>query len=245
MPENVLYILHNATTLLFGVYISAAFLGIRMDRRNVLTLLWFSLALGALCIISNLLWGATGTQRIYPLIIHLPLVIFLHLYYKYRMAHCALSVLTAYLCCQVSKWVGLVAVSLTDEKWVYYAVRIVVTALVFYLFIRYVSDAAAQLLAKPTKDIAILGLMPLVYYLYDYATNVYTELLYSGRAVIAEFLGFVLCIAYILFLFMYFKQYEEKREAEQRGQLMEMTCPVRKGDRGAAAVGIHRFAAAA
>lgn len=146
----------------------------------------------------------------------------MHLYYKYRMAHCALSVLTAYLCCQVSKWVGLVAVSLTDEKWVYYAVRTAVTALVFYLFIRYVSDAAAQLLAKPTKDIAILGLMPLVYYLYDYATNVYTELLYSGRAVIAEFLGFVLCIAYILFLFMYFKQYEEKREAEQRGQLMEM-----------------------
>lgn len=57
MPENVLYILHNATTLLFGVYISAAFLGIRMDRRNVLTLLWFSAAVGALCIISNLLWG--------------------------------------------------------------------------------------------------------------------------------------------------------------------------------------------
>ena len=222
MPENVLYILHNATTLLFGVYISAAFLGIRMDRRNVLTLLWFSAASGVLCIISNLLWGEAGTQRIYPLIIHLPLVIFLHLYYKYRMAHCALSVLTAYLCCQVSKWVGLVAVSLTDEKWVYYAVRTAVTALVFYLFIRYVSDAAAQLLAKPTKDIAILGLMPLVYYLYDYATNVYTELLYSGRAVVAEFLGFVLCIAYILFLFMYFKQYEEKREAEQRGQLMEM-----------------------
>lgn len=76
MPENVLYILHNATTLLFGVYISAAFLGIRMDRRNVLTLLCFSLALGALCIISNLLWGEAGTQRIYPLIIHLPLVIF-------------------------------------------------------------------------------------------------------------------------------------------------------------------------
>ena len=101
---------------------------------------------------------------------------------------------------QVSKWVGLVAVSLTDEKWVYYAVRTVVTALVFYLFIRYVSDAAAQLLAKPTKDIAILGLMPLVYYLYDYATNVYTELLYSGRAVIAEFLGFVLCIARLLMM---------------------------------------------
>ena len=32
----------------------------------------------------------------------------------------------------------------------------------------------------------------------------------------------MLCITYILFLSMYFKQYEEKRETEQRNQLMEM-----------------------
>lgn len=35
MLENVLIVLHNATTLLFGVYISAAFLGIKMTRRNI------------------------------------------------------------------------------------------------------------------------------------------------------------------------------------------------------------------
>ena len=64
--------------------------------------------------------------------------------------------------------------------------------------------------------------MPFVYYLFDYTTGVYTSLLYSGLEVVAEFLGFILCIAYLLFLFLYFRQYEEKCEAEQRNQLMKM-----------------------
>ena len=213
MLVNILALLHNATTLLFGVYISAAFLGVRMNRRNVCTLMGFSCAVGIIYIGSYLLLGTGGTEKIYPLIVHLPLVLFLTYYYKYKPALSALSVLTAYLCCQISKWIGLVAYSIFREMWVYYAVRIIVTAVTFIVLIRFVSDAAAQLLQKPTRAILILGLMPLVYYLFDYITGVYTELLYSGREVVAEFLGFVLCIAYILFLFTYFKQYEEKREA--------------------------------
>lgn len=46
MLESILAVLHNATTLLFGVYISAAFLGVRMNRHNVFTLLIFSGAVG-------------------------------------------------------------------------------------------------------------------------------------------------------------------------------------------------------
>lgn len=222
MLESVLATLHNATTLLFGVYISAAFLGVRMNRRNVFTLFGFSCAVGILYIFSFLLWGESGTEKIYPLIIHLPLVLFLTLYYKYKPMLSVLSVITAYLCCQISKWVGLLAYSLRPEMWLYYTVRIVVTAVVFVVLLRYVSEATAQLLQKPTRALVILGLMPLVYYVFDYITGVYTQLLYSGREVVAEFLGFVLCITYILFLFMYFKQYEEKREADQRNQMMEM-----------------------
>lgn len=222
MLESILAVLHNATTLLFGVYISAAFLGVRMNRRNIFTLLIFSGAVGIVYIAVYLWLGTEGTKQIYPLIVHLPLAVFLSCYYKYKPALSVLSVLTAYLCCQISKWVGLVAYAAVGQQWVYYAVRIFITAISFFILIRFVSDAAAQLLQKPTKSILILGLMPLVYYVFDYITGVYTGLLYSGREVVTEFMGFVLCIAYILFLFMYFKQYEEKREAEQRNQLMEM-----------------------
>ena len=41
MLLNVLSFLHNATTLLFGVYISAAFLGVKMNRKNIFSLLSF------------------------------------------------------------------------------------------------------------------------------------------------------------------------------------------------------------
>ncbi len=222
MLESILAVLHNATTLLFGVYISAAFLGVRMNRHNVFTLLIFSGAVGIIYIAAYLGLGTEGTEKIYPLIIHLPLVLFLSRYYKYKPALSVLSVLTAYLCCQISKWVGLVAYAAMPQMWIYYAVRITVTVITFIILIRFVSDATAQLLQKPTRSLLILGLMPLVYYVFDYITGVYTTLLYSGREVVTEFLGFVLCIAYILFLFMYFKQYEEKREVELRNQLMEM-----------------------
>lgn len=42
--------------------------------------------------------------------------------------------------------------------------------------------------------------MPAVYYAFDYATRVYTDLLFSGSAVVVEFMPFVCSAAYLLFL---------------------------------------------
>lgn len=222
MIDTVLGLLHNALTFLFGVYISAAFLGIRMNRRNVLILFAFSSAVGVVFASSFVLFGAKVTEQIYPLIVHIPLVLFLTLFYHYKVILAVLSVLTAYLCCQISNWIGILALNLTHLDWVYFSARIVTTVLVFAVLLRYVSDAAAQLMKKPTKTLLIFGMLPFVYYLFDYTAKVYTSLLYSGSEVIVEFLAFVLCIFYILFLVVYFKQYEEKQASEQRSRILEM-----------------------
>ena len=222
MIDTVLGLLHNGLTFLFGIYISAAFLGIRMNRRNVLILLAFSSAVGVVFASSFVLFGAKVTQQIYPLIIHIPLILFLTLFYHYKAILAVLSVLTAYLCCQISNWIGLLALNLTHLDWVYFSTRIVTTVLVFILLLRFVSDAVAQLMQKPTKTLLIFGMLPFVYYLYDYAAKVYTSLLYSGSTVVVEFLAFALCVFYILFLVVYFKQYEEKQETEQRSRILEM-----------------------
>lgn len=217
----ILEFLHHGTTLLFGIYVSALFLGIRMTRKNIISLFVFACGIGMIYILTYVWFGTNETKQLYPLIIHLPLILFLHFFYKYRTVLCVLSVLTAYLCCQISNWTGLAAVHLVHLKWVYYSVRIAVTILVF-IQLCFVLDALRQLTQKPTKSILIFGLMPFVYYLFDYVTNVYTKLLYSGFEVVVEFLGFVLCIAYILFLVLYFKEYEEKCEAEQSSRMVKM-----------------------
>lgn len=222
MINSVLELLHHAVTLLFGVYMSAAFLGIRMSRKNIAILCGFSAAVGAVSTLVFVSFGADFTTQVYPLIIHLPLILFLTFFYKYTPLCSTLSVLTAYLCCQISKWVGLAVLSITDAEWVYYSVRIVTTIVVFAVLIRYVSNATAQLIQKSREALLIFAILPFTYYFFDYATGVYTELIYSGEKVVSEFLGFALSIAYLLFLLVYFKQYEEKRETEQRSHILEM-----------------------
>ena len=222
MLLTVLSLIHNALTLLFGVYVSAAFLGVKMNRKNVFVLLLFSIIVGGVYLGSYLWLGTSGTEKIYPFIIHLPLMLFLAFRFKYGATLSSFAVLTAYLCCQISNWVGLAALSICNEQWLYYSVRIVITVATFILLIRYVSDATSALIQKSTKTLLILGIIPFVYYLFDYVTRVYTSLLYSGMEVVSEFLGFMLCIFYLLFIFLYFRQYEEKLEAEQKNRLIEL-----------------------
>ena len=222
MIETMLEFCHYGVILVFGIYLSAAFLGVIMNRRNVLILFGFSCFVGMLNVISFVALGTEMTEKVYPLIIHLPLVLFLKLFYKTRKISALLSVLVAYLCCQISNWIGLFCLQLTQFMWVYYAVRITVDVLLLVFLVRYAANAVAQILRKPTKDVMILGLVPLVYYAYDYAVTVYTDMLYSGGKVISEFLAFLLCIFYVAFVIIYFKQYEEKCEAEHRNQLTEL-----------------------
>lgn len=63
MLVNILSLIHNTTTLLFGVYASAAFLGIRMNRKNILALLTFSCITGVFYILSFVLYGTSFRNR--------------------------------------------------------------------------------------------------------------------------------------------------------------------------------------
>ena len=64
MLINILSLIHNTTTLLFGVYASAAFLGIRMNRKNILALLTFSCITGVFYILSFVLYGTSFTEQV-------------------------------------------------------------------------------------------------------------------------------------------------------------------------------------
>ena len=62
----------------------------------------------------------------------------------------------------------------------------------------------------------------MVYYVFDYATTKFSSLLYSGNKAVPEFLGFAMCLTYLLFLLIYFREYELKNKAEQYNELIRM-----------------------
>ncbi len=218
---TVLWAVHHATTLVFGVFVSAAILDIDLDRRHVLELLGVSAVTGGAFALASAWGGELLAKQLYPLLVHIPLAVFLMLRHHKSPLLVLLAVTTAYLACQVSNWVGLFALAASGSMPVYYAARIAVTVVVFAALMHYLPPLAVQLADKTPTELGILLMLPLVYYVFDYATNVYTTLLHSGSVVTVEFLAFALCIFYVLFLAVYLREYEAKEEARRESWMVE------------------------
>ncbi|MDE6673518.1 MAG: hypothetical protein K2K19_01705, partial [Acetatifactor sp.] len=157
---QILSFIHNITTMLFGIYISAFFLGVKRNRKNILTLFLLFSCVGIVYIINILLLGMAVTDRLYAIIIHLPLILLLILYYKYSVISSCISVLSAYLCCQLSNWIGLLALTITGEEWCYYALRILTTFISFFLLCKFVCRTTETIFARGTRELYIIGFLP-------------------------------------------------------------------------------------
>lgn len=222
MLVQILSAIHGITTMLFGIYCSAFFLGVKPNRKNIMTLFLLFSGQGCLYIIDFLLFGETLANMSYPLIVHFPLILFLTYHYKYPLISSAISVFSAYLCCQISNWVGLFALAATRAQWCYYFVRILTTVTTFVILFKYVFRSTKTIFAKNARELSIIGFLPFVYYIFDYTSTKFSHLLYSGNKAVVEFMGFAFCIAYLVFLMVYFREYENKQELKQYSDLREI-----------------------
>ena len=223
MMENLLYFTHYGLLLLFGVVLSLIFAGVRLDWKVLLHMLAvFALsALMQMVLLARL--GEDTVWKLYPLITHIPIAALLVLVYRRRISTAVAAVTTAYLCCQISKWLGLLAYSLTGDTLAETMVRIVMLVLSFFLVRHYLAPPAAKLYTKDDRSVWIFGTVPLVYYLFDYITGVYSELLTSNHRTTVEFLPFVLCLTHLVFCSVYYKEYEQKADLERKDQMIHFT----------------------
>ena len=165
--------------------------------------------------LANAVGGELFARQVYPLVVHLPLVIYLCARYRLSPLLVMLGVTSAYLSCQFSNWMGIAALAATDSQIAYYVARIITTAVVFAILLHWASDIGPRLAVKSPTELEILLILPLVYYIFDYATNVYTTPFHSGSVVTIEFLAFALCAFYLMFLAVYLREYEAKEIAER------------------------------
>ena len=63
MSEQILSAVHGVTTMLFGIYCSAFFLGIKPIRKNILTMFLLFLGQGLLYVIDLALFGETLARK--------------------------------------------------------------------------------------------------------------------------------------------------------------------------------------
>ncbi|MFQ9975898.1 MAG: hypothetical protein ACLRVN_06260 [Butyricicoccus sp.] len=189
---------NSVAVTLFGIALSAAFCNIHWTPKAKKRMLLYTLMIFCLSGIAYLGVDPGFGRYLYPLHTHLPLV----------LALCSLSHepvagdfwLTAYLCCQLRRWLALIAVAIfSGGDTMQYAVEIIVTVPMLILLLK--AAPAIRSVSQYSRAVQCqFGIVPAVYYAFDYATRVYTDLLFSGSAVVVEFMPFVCSAAYLLFL---------------------------------------------
>lgn len=220
MINTILEAIRYTLTLLFGIFVSTLFLDIKINKKNILIIFGFfyiDLALQAIFYFSK---NISSVISLYPLITHLPLFLFFILIFKKRIFPTLIAIASAYLCCQISNWTTIFVSSfINGTADIIYSLSLFLS---FGFIVKFVYLPISQLLKKQSSELISFGIIPIFYYIFDYVSTVYTQLLYVGNRITVEFTPFLLCICYFVFCTVYFKQYEEKQHIETNNKLMYM-----------------------
>lgn len=223
MFPDILMILHGAVLLGFGTILSAAFSGIRFNRENRLAFLGMFLFSGGLQLLASIYISTDIVWKLYPPITHLPLILLLCIRYRKSAATAMAAAFTAYFCCQPAKWVGVILLFTTHSQSWEYIGRILCLILVGYLAWIYLAPCLSEIFNKDTRSVCIFGIVPTVFYFFDYVTVVYTSLWQRSNRIVVEFLPFFLFVVYMLFCIVYYREYEKKADAERRAHMIRIT----------------------
>lgn len=210
-------VLNNISVSIFGSLLSAAFCNVLNAKRKRWIFVFCMLGLLMLQGGAYLIWPEEVLRKIYPLIMHAPLLIVLY-FLTGKWFWPFVSILAAYLCCQTRRWFGLLAVEIFAEgTMVQDLAEFILTLPLLVFFIWAVAPFVYRLSDAPLKIQFQFSAIPALYYAFDYLTRVYTEFLYSGSPVVVEFMPFVCCILYLVFL-VYNSAEERKRNELQLRQ---------------------------
>ncbi|KXL52707.1 hypothetical protein CLNEO_17280 [Anaerotignum neopropionicum] len=221
MIVTVIGLLRFGFSLLFGVAVSVLFAGIELTQKN-------RLIIGLLCVIflfvqtaSWWLLGLDLTSKLYSLITHLPLIFIFSLYYKRPWLISAVSVLSGYLCCQAPRWVGFLAGAALDSRLADHIFYMATVFPSYYFLKRYVAVSVCQLMEKSNKSCLFLGGVPLFYYMFDYVTTIYADMLYRGTKWAVQFMPSTISVFYFVFVILYSAETQKQTTRQRERDMLD------------------------
>lgn len=213
---NGVTLLNDAAVGVYGMILSAAFCGITWTRGKK----WaYGLSMAAILLAQAAVYGMTTDLQLlkllYPLVTHMPLVLVLAILER-KLLWPTISVLTAYLCCQLRRWLALLLTALmSGGAEVQTAAELALTLPLLLGLLYFVAPAVRTIAGyKPAMQVRF-GLIPAVGYLFDYLTRIYTDLLAQGTPAAVEFMPFVCCVAYLAFVLRSSAENERRLRLEQ------------------------------
>lgn len=197
---NIVSLLNGIAVAIFGMILSASFCDISWTRKKKIAMI---AGMAGLLLIQGIIYYFMESEMVrffYPIITHFPLVIILMRLTK-KGLWSVVCVCTAYLCCQVRRWMALLITALLGgDAMVQGISELIITIPLLLCLLKYISPAVRSISYNNTWVHWQFFIIPGVYYAFDYMTQIYTDLLSTGTPVVAEFMSFICSAAYLVFV---------------------------------------------
>ena len=195
--------------------LSAAFCDICWTIQKRLLMIGYMVLL---MMFQGMVYGLAGgelVRTIYPLIMHIPLAMVLAVMSR-KWLWPLIAVLTTYLCCQLRRWLSLLAVAIIGgDVMMQDTAEVVLTIPLLLLLLRFVAPSLRYVSHTTSMEQARFGIVPLLGYGFDYITRVYTDWLNQGAPVVVEFMFFICSGVYLIFVIQSSKEEQKRIEMEQ------------------------------
>lgn len=227
---NILSILNLASVGVFGLVLSARFCDIRWTWQKKLLMAGIMFIIMLFQGVTLLLANVYIVKNFYPLITHVPLTIALCILSK-DFLWPLVSVLTAYLCCQLRRWLALLVVSIfSGGELMQNTVELIVTLPLLLLLLHFVAPSVRSISHYTAAEKRRFGLVPLLYYGYDYLTLFCHSLLSEGNQAVTEFMPFVCSATYLIFVLRISESERIRMHLQQTQEILnlQMTQAVRE-----------------
>lgn len=223
-------LINSASVGVFGMILSASFCDNLRTRRKRLAIV---LSMAVILVLQGVFYfwiDPEMVQLVYPFITHLPLVLVLCILNR-KCLWPIISVLTAYLCCQLRRWLALLVVTIFSGGTVMQdTVELIITLPLLFLLLRFIAPSVRTVSHYTVSIQCQFGLVPALYYGFDYLTRIYTDMLLKGVMIAVEFMPFVCSVAYLVFVFhtAAAERVRSQMEQTQNGLNMQITQAVRE-----------------
>ena len=221
MTETIIAFSRYFVALLFGAAVAVSFAGMARTRKNHLALGCFTVILFSLQIVCLRTWGMDMTIKLYPLLSHLPVVVFISIYLKRSWLISLTSMFASFLCCQPPRWIGTVVGEVFHSASMDHVGYIGAAFLTYYFLKKYAVKSVRHLMERSVKSCLLFGAMPAFYYLFDYAATVYTNFMYSGVRVAVQFMPFVTSALYFVFILRYYAETQKQASLQRERDMLD------------------------
>lgn len=166
--------------------------------------------------------GASAADKLYPLVTHIPLICILVFLMKRPLGISIVSVFTAYLCCQIPNWCRILVLQISGSALlseILYAIAVFISYALLRIFL---VKPAYETMNYSRRALIFLGSLPMFYYIFDYASTVYTQILYSGSIVVNELVPTVTILFYVVFVPLYHGELKKRYSMELENSILNM-----------------------